>query len=114
MRWLTLDAIKRHSRIEYDCEDSVLEMYGESAEDTILNIIGRGYTEVVEKFGTPERPIPAPLVHASLLLVEASYNYRGPVTPQNLYVVPFGNLDFMLKPYMKLADDGERRKEKRV
>jgi uncharacterized phage protein (predicted DNA packaging) len=104
MKWLTLDAIKRHSRIEYDCEDALLEMYGESAEGTILNIIGRSYTEVVEEFGTESRPVPAPLVHASLLLVEVSYTYRAPVTPQNLYVVPYGTLDFLVKPYMRLAD----------
>ena len=106
MKWLTIDAIKKHSRIDYDCEDSLLEMYGESAEDTVLNIINRSYTEVVELYGTGDRPIPAPLVHASLLLVELSYTQRAPVTQTNLYAVPYA-FDMMVKPYMRLADRKE-------
>ena len=103
MKWLTLDAIKKHCRIDFDCEDSLLEMYGASAEDTVLNIIGRSYTEVVELFGTDDRPVPAPLVHASILLVEHFYVQRVPATQQQLYVVPYG-IDWMVKPYMRLAD----------
>lgn len=106
MKWLTIEAIKKHSRIDYDCEDSLLEMYGESAEDTVLNIINRSYTEVVELYGTDDRPIPAPLVHASLLLVELSYTQRAPVTQTNLYTVPYA-FDMMVKPYMRLADRKE-------
>ena len=104
MKWLTIDAIKRHSRIDYDCEDALLEMYGESAEETVLNIINRSYADVVEKFGTEKHPIPAPLVHASLLLVEESYTQRAPITQTNLYVVPYA-FDMMVKPYMRLADE---------
>jgi uncharacterized phage protein (predicted DNA packaging) len=106
MKWLTIDAIKRHSRIDFDCEDSLLEMYGESAEETVLNIINRSYTELVETWGTPDRPVPAPLVHASLLLVELSYAQRAPVTQTNLYTVPYA-FDMMVKPYMRLADRKE-------
>ena len=106
MKWLTIEAIKKHSRIDYDCEDSLLEMYGESAEDTVLNIINRSYTEVVELYGTDTRPVPAALVHASLLLVELSYTQRAPVTQTNLYTVPYA-FDMMVKPYMRLADRKE-------
>ena len=103
MKWLTIDAIKKHSRIDYDCEDSLLEMYGESAEETVLNVIGRSYEELVEMFGMDKRPVPAPLVHASLLLVELSYTQRAPITQTNLYTVPYA-FDLMVKPYMRLAD----------
>lgn len=103
MKWLTIDAIKKHSRIDFDCEDSLLELYGESAEETVLNIIGRSYEELVELFGMDKRPVPAPLVHASLLLVELSYSQRAPITQTNLYTVPYA-FDMMVKPYMRLAE----------
>lgn len=106
MKWLTLEAIKKHSRIDYDCEDTLLEMYGESAEETVLNIINRSYEEVVETWGTDKRPAPAPLVHASLLLVELSYTQRAPISQTNLYTVPYA-FDMMVKPYMRLADRKE-------
>lgn len=102
MKWLTLEKIKAQLRIEQDftLEDNILEMYGESAEDSVLDIIRRSYTEVIETYGK----VPTPLVHASLMLVDLSYKERGPVTSQNLYQVPYA-IDFKLKPYMKLASD---------
>lgn len=105
MKWLTLEKIKAQLRIEQDftLEDDILEMYGESAEDSVLDIIRRSYTEVMEKYGT----VPTPLVHASLMLVDLSYKERGPVSSQNLYQVPYA-VDFKLKPYMKLSDEDEQ------
>lgn len=102
MKWLTLDKIKDQLRIDpsFTLEDEILTMYGESAEDSVLDIIRRSYTEVMEKYGT----VPTPLVHASLMLVDLSYKERGPVSSQNLYQVPYA-IDMKLKPYMKLADD---------
>ena len=102
MKWLTLEKIKAQLRIDpsFTLEDEILTMYGESAEDSVLDIIRRSYTEVMEKYGT----VPTPLVHASLMLVDLSYKERGPVSSQNLYQVPYA-VDFKLKPYMKLADD---------
>ena len=38
MKWLTLDWIKQHSRIDFDCEDDLLELYGEAAEEAVLNV----------------------------------------------------------------------------
>ena len=46
MKWLTLSLIKAHSRIEYDCEDSLLELYANAAEETVLNIVNRSYEEL--------------------------------------------------------------------
>ena len=114
MKWLTLDYIKQHSRIDFDCEDALLELYGESAEDTVLDITRRTYDEIVEKWGTKEKPIPAKIIHASLMLVDLSYQQRSPVTQQNLYTVPYA-FDMLIKPYMKLADEtNDTRKEGRV
>ena len=105
MKWLTLEKIKAQLRIDpsFTLEDEILTMYGESAEDSVLDIIRRSYTEVMEKYGT----VPTPLVHASLMLVDISYKERGPVSSQNLYQVPYA-VDFKLKPYMKLSDEDEQ------
>ena len=97
MKWLTINSIKQHSRIDYDCEDSVLELYGEAAEDTVLNVLNRSYDDIMEVYGR----IPAPIVQASLLLVDTSFTQRSAVSPQQLYAVPYG-FDILVKPYMKL------------
>ena len=98
MKWLTLEWIKKHSRIDFDCEDDLLELYGESAEDTVLNVIARSYTEVIEHYGE----VPKPLFVAALMLVEVSYTQRGPIAQQNMYTVPY-TFDMMVKPYMRLT-----------
>ena len=99
MKILTLEKIKAQLRL--DCidpsEKSLLISYGESAEDTLFNILGRTYDEVVETYGG----IPAPLDHAARMLVDVSYQYRSPVSQQNLSSVPY-TFDLLVKPYMKL------------
>jgi Mg2+/Co2+ transporter CorC len=50
IKWLTIEYIKKHSRIDYDCEDDLLELYGNAAEDMVMNTIRRDYDEIVEKF----------------------------------------------------------------
>lgn len=102
MKWLTLDYIKQHSRICHDCEDAILELYADAAEETVMNIIGRDYDEIVETFGTDGRPIPAALMQASLMLVDTSYQQRSPVSAQNISSVEY-TFDTLVKPYMKLG-----------
>lgn len=97
MRWLDLDYIKAHSRIDYDCEDSLLELYADSAEETVLNLLGRSYESLVEEFGE----VPVPVKHASLMLVDLSYKERSAISPQQLYAVPY-TVDVLVKPYMVL------------
>ena len=100
MKWLTIEQIKAQCRIEQDftAEDELLEMYGESAENTVLNLLNRDITDIYEQYGC----IPRPLVHATLMLVAQSYQHREPVSPQNLYTVPYA-FDLLLKPYIKLT-----------
>ena len=100
MKWLTLSRIKRQLRIEADFteEDDLLEMYGESAEEVLLNYLNRSYEDVIEVYGR----VPAPLVHASLMLVDTSYQYRSPVSAQSMSLVPY-TFDILVKPYMRLA-----------
>ena len=101
MKWLTLDTIKKQIRIEPEMtmEDDLLEAYGESSEETVLNYINRSFEEVMETYGK----VPAPLVQASLMLVDVGYQYRNPLSTQSMSVVPYGNIDMLLKPYMRLA-----------
>ena len=76
MKWLTIDYIKQHSRIDYDCEDALLELYGNAAEETVMNILGRDYDDIKANFGTEEADIPAAIIQASLILVDTSYTQR--------------------------------------
>ena len=97
MDFLTIDLIKSHSRIDADCEAEVLELYGNAAEATLLNYLRRSYKEIIDTYGE----MPAPLVQAALMLVDVSYQYRSPVSPNNLNIVPY-TFDILIKPYMKL------------
>ena len=98
MKWLTLEKIKMHSRIDYNDEDELLTLYGESAEDMIENVTGKKYAEIMEEYGE----IPKPLYYASLMLVECSYTQRSPVTMTNLAHVQY-TFVCLVKPYMKLT-----------
>ena len=100
MKWLTVSLIKAHSRIEYDCEDELLELYGEAAEETILNICSRTYEEL-KAMGTDDN-MPAPIIQASLMLVDHSYQQRSPVSSLNMSSVPY-TFDTLIKPYMNLC-----------
>lgn len=100
MKWLTLDYIKQHSRICHDAEDDLLELYATSAEETILNLCNRTEEDILQTYGE----IPAALKHATLLLVDVSYQQRASVTALNLYTVPY-SFDLLVKPYMILADN---------
>lgn len=100
MKWLTLSRIKQQLRIEADFteEDELLTMYGDSAEAVLLNYLNRSYDDIIEVYGH----MPAPLVHASLMLVDTSYQYRSPVSTQSMSLVPY-TFDILVKPYMRLA-----------
>lgn len=98
MKFLTLDYIKRHSRIDYDCEDAELELYGAAAEDTVLSILNRSLFDLKEACGGE---VPAPVRQAALMLTDNSYQHRSPSEVSNLSVVPYG-IDMLLKPYIIL------------
>ena len=97
MKWLTLDWIKSHSRIEYDCEDELLELYGDAAEETVENITGRSYEDFLSEFCE----VPKAVVQASLMLVDVSYSHRSPVGVQQMHAVPY-TFDLLIKPYIIL------------
>jgi uncharacterized phage protein (predicted DNA packaging) len=103
MEYLTLEYIKKHSRIDFDCEDDLLELYGNSAENAMAQVLNRGKnaTEMVASLTEDFGKVPDPIKHATLELVDASYLHRSPADAQQMYYVLYG-FDFKVKPYMKL------------
>ena len=103
MEYLTLEYIKKHSRIDFDCEDDLLERYGNSAENAMAQVLNRGKdaTEMVASLTEDYGKVPDPIMHATLELVDASYQHRSPADAQQMYYVLYG-FDFKVKPYMKL------------
>jgi uncharacterized phage protein (predicted DNA packaging) len=97
MKWLTLDTIKAHSRIDFNCDDKLLELYADAAEETVLNVCGTTYEELTKKYGD----VPTPLQQASLMLVDLGYQQRCPASAQNLSAIPY-TFDLLVKPYMIL------------
>ena len=87
MKFLTLEKIKAQLRIEpnFHDEDTILEVYGESAETTLLNYLNRPYADIIGSYGD----VPLPLVQASLMLVDTSYQHRSPISVTNISQVPY-------------------------
>jgi hypothetical protein len=104
MKWLTIEDIKKQLRIEpgFTDEDMLLDSYGEAAEDTLLNYLNRPYQDIIERYGK----VPMPLVQASLMLVDVSYQHRSPVSVTNISLVPY-TFDLLVKPYMRLTSPDE-------
>lgn len=100
MKWLTLPQIKQQLRIEPDFkdEDEELTGYGESAEETVLNVCMRTYDDFISEYGK----IPQPIVEASLMLVTLSYEQRSPATQYQMYAIGY-SFDYKVKPYMRLV-----------
>jgi hypothetical protein len=97
MKYLTLGYIKAHSRIDYDCENELLEKYGSAAERTVLNLIGQSYEELVDKYGE----VPDDVMVATFELTENFIRHRAPSDQVTLSTVPY-NFDMVLKPYIVL------------
>ena len=109
MKYLRIDDIKQQLRLDFDCEDALLELYGTGAEDTILHLCNRTYENLVETYGE----VPAAIRHATLLLVANSYEQRSPASPTNLSVVPY-SLDLLIKPYMALTGTAMMNERNRI
>lgn len=97
MKFLTLELIKKHLRIDGVIEDDLLELYGEASEETLFNQVGANYEELTETTGE----MPKALVQAALMLVDVSYQHRSPVSSQSISIVPY-TFDILVKPYIRL------------
>lgn len=98
MKWLTLPLIKQNSRIVGDSENTILELYGDSAEEQVLADIGRTYEELIEWQGA----VPSKIIHASLMLVDFAYRQKSPVDTLNWSVVPL-TYEHAIKSFIRLA-----------
>ena len=98
LRWLTIEAIKTHCRIDFDCEDSELEQFGVAAEQAILDLTRRTYENMIDTYGR----IPDPIFNATLLLVQSLYKNRDAEEQRDSKEIAFG-FSFMVKNYMYLA-----------
>jgi hypothetical protein len=103
MKFLTLDNIKSQLRLDeqqaFD-EHDLLELYGDAAEEMVLNTCNRTMEDIVEQYGN----VPKALVQAGLMLVAQSYQHREPAGPQNLYATPYA-FDLLTKPYVRLVNN---------
>ncbi len=98
MKWTTIEYIKEHLRLDYDCESASLELYGDSAEESILKLCNRTYEDFIADYGC----IPTPIRHATLILIAHSYDNRSPRTAQQQYTVSH-SFELLVKPYIRLA-----------
>ena len=100
LKWLSIDAIKTHCRIDFDCEDAELVQFGIAAEQAILDLTRRTYENFVDTYGR----IPDPIFNATLLLVQSLYNNRDAAettvytSKESMY-----GLQFLVKNYMVLT-----------
>ena len=102
MRWLTLQMIKDQLRLETDdtAQDNLLTRYGATAEEFTLNYLNRTEAEL-KAFNTADpTQVPVDIVSACLLLVDAYYQYRGPISQQNMYLIDYG-YDALVMKYRK-------------
>ena len=97
MKYLTLDYIKAHSRIDYDCEDDLIEQYGDAAEETILDLINCSYDDLVETYGK----VPARIRQATFEIADHLIRHRAPAEQVSLSSVPY-NFELMLKSFIVL------------
>lgn len=98
MKYLTIDDIKQQLRLDFDCEDGLLELYGIGAEETVLYLCNRTYENLIGSYGGI---VPAPIRQVTLELVTNSYEQRSPASPTNLSAVPY-NFDLLVKPFILL------------
>ena len=97
MKFLTIDKIKQQLRLDCTCEAELLEGYGNAAEETVLDVIGLTYDELVAKYnGVPKR-----VEQAALMLVDTWYQFRTPVADRQMSVVPY-TFEILMKPLAKL------------
>ena len=98
LKWLSIDAIHAHCRIDFACEDAELEQMGIAAEQAILDLTRRTFDNFIDTYGR----IPDPIFNASLLLVQSLYKNRDAEEQRDSKEIAFG-FSFMVKNYMVLT-----------
>lgn len=96
MNFLTIAYIKEHSRIDGNLDDSVLAIYGDAAEETVLSVMRRTLANVTDMYGQ----VPQAVLQAALMLTDLGYMQRSPISPTNMSAVPY-TFDMLIAPYMR-------------
>ena len=98
MKYLTLEYIKSHSRIDYDCENEIIDKYAAAAENSILRLLNRTIDDLMEANGGE---VPDEVMVATMELTDNLIRHRSPIEQTALSVVPY-NFDLMLSPHVAL------------
>lgn len=99
MKYLTIEQIKKQLKLDFDCEDDLLELYGGGAEEAVLYLCNRTYENLVGTYGC----VPDPIRQVTLEIVTLSYDHgSGPASPTNLSAVPY-NFDLLVKEFIVLT-----------
>ena len=98
LKWLSIDAIHAHCRIDFACEDAELEQMGIAAEQAILDLTRRTFDNFIDTYGR----IPDPIYNATLLLLQSLYKNRDAEEQRDSKEIAFG-FSFMVKNYMVLT-----------
>lgn len=105
LRIVSLDALKRQMKIDFEEEDDLIVMYGVAAEDAIINATRRSYEELVmenrKRKSDEKRRVSANVVYRHPDDGAQLYKNREPVSSLSQAVVPY-TFDYMLKPWIKL------------
>ena len=98
MKYLTLDYIKAHSRIDYDCENEIIEKYASAAENSILLLLNRTIDDLKE---ANDGEVPEEVIVATMQLTDNLIRHRSPIEQTSLSIVPY-NFELMLRQHMVL------------
>lgn len=102
MSAVNLELFKKHVRADdFSDDDAYLAHLLEVAETAVINATNRTLEECVA-LGDNEN-MPAPLVHAIMMLGAHWYNQRESVASTQMHEVP-DSLQALIKPYRKLAE----------
>lgn len=101
MAVVSLALFKKHVRADdFADDDEYLEHLLDAAEMSVVAATNRSQEEL-EQMGCGR--MPAPLVHAIMLIGAHWYNQRESVSSVQMHAVP-DSLQALIKPYRKLAE----------
>lgn len=103
MKFLSLEFLKAHAHIDMSCDDALLEMYGDAAEQKIANLLNRGKTvqEMIDSLTEEYGSVPADIYEAGCMLVAERFDQRNPASQFERHAAPYA-IDMDLKPYIKI------------
>lgn len=100
MAAVTLELFKKHVRADdFTDDDAYMEHLLEAAAEAVIGYTRRTRDEL-DPEGTGD--LPAPLVHAVLVLAATWYDQRESISSVQMHAVP-DTLQSLVKPYRKLV-----------